>query len=154
MTPIVVRVERVVVVPVDVVWQIVEPAETLPAWLPICDRCEVTGGSGRARRQRMYSRWGRKAAEIDQEVTEYEPSARLSWRHVAERLNGAPAPRLSLEVVMSIELRSVGAGTKVALSARHVPANAWAALMVRWVAVPRERAAFGRALDILAASGG
>ena len=69
MTPLEIRVERVVTIPADVLWQIIEPPENLGAWLPLCERCERLGGEGLGRRQRMYVRWGRKRGEIDQEVT-------------------------------------------------------------------------------------
>ena len=149
-----IRRDRVVVVPADVLWQVIEPAETLPAWLPLCDRCEVLNGTGLGRRQRMYARWGRKNAEIDQEVIEYLPERRLAWKHTAERLGGRPAPRISKDVTVSVELQPAGAGTRVVLSASHVPNGGVAGLMLKLVAAPRIRRAFDRALANLAASGG
>lgn len=149
-----VRREQVIVVPADVLWQIVERAETLPEWLPLCDRCEVLGGEGRGRRQRMYARWGRRTAEIDQEVTEYVPHQRLTWVHTAERVAGRPAPRISKEVSVTIALHPMGAGTKVVLTSINIPNGRLGSLILRLVAAPRIRRAFDRALANLAASGG
>jgi uncharacterized protein YndB with AHSA1/START domain len=149
MQAIEIRRERIVAVPADVLWRVVEPAPTLPSWLPICDRCEVMSGEGRGRRQRMYVRWGGRAAEIDQEVIAYIPDSRLSWKHVDERLNGKPAPRISKEVTVTVELQPVGAGTKVRLISRHVPSGFFGALMLRLVGGPRIRKGFDRALDKL-----
>ena len=142
------------VVPADVLWQIVEPAETLPSWLPVCDRCEVLAGRGLGRRQRMFVRWGRRRAEIDQEVIEYAPPVRLRWKHLEERFGARPAPRFSLETTMAVALRPSGAGTQVVLSSRNVPANPWSALVLRLIAGPRIARAFERALANLAGSGG
>jgi hypothetical protein len=160
MPPIEVRRERLVVVPVDVLWEIVAPAETTSSWLPICDRCEAIAGEGLGRRQRMHVRWGRRDAEIDQEVIEYAPpsgphnraaaSARLRWRQVEERMNGRAAPRISTDVTTTVELHAVGAGTRVVLTSSSTPAGRWSALVLRVVAAPRIRRAFDRALERLA----
>jgi len=152
MDPVEVRVERTIVVPIDVVWQMIEAAETLPSWLPICERCEIVSGTGLGRRQRMHARWGRKATEIDQEVVEYRPLSRLAWKHIAERVDGKPAPRISSEVVVTIDLHPAGAGTRVVLASRNVPSGRAAALMLRAVAAPRIRRSFQKALDNLSGS--
>ena len=153
MDPVEVRVERVVPIPADVLWEIVERAETLASWLPICERCELVGGQGLGRRQRMHARWGRRHVEIDQEVTEYVPVSRLGWRHLAERVGGKPAPRISADVSIAVELHAAGGGTRVVLRSRNVPSGRAAALMLRLVAAPRIRRSFNRALDNLAGSG-
>src|SRR5262249_53860452 len=108
MTPITVRRERIVPLPVDVVWQLIEPAESAPSWLPFAEACRRTSGRGLGRIQRMRVRWGRNVAEIDQEVIAYTPNALLRWKHVAETMNGKPAPQVSKEVVFSAQLESVG----------------------------------------------
>lgn len=102
----------------------------------------------------MYARWGRKIAEIDQEVIEYVPHKRLKWIHTAERVAGRPAPRVSKEVTVSIELEAAGAGTKVMLTSRHLPNGPMGGLILSLVAAPRIRRAFDRALTNLARSGG
>lgn len=153
MKPLEIRRERLVVVPVDVLWQIVEPAATLPSWFPLCDRCDVLSGEGLGRRQRMHSRWGGKASEVDVEMTEYAPPTRLAWRHIGERVGGRPAPRISSVATMTIELHAEGAGTRVVLTSRHVPVAWWAVPLLRLVAAPRIRRAVDQALARLAASG-
>ena len=94
----------------------------------------------------MYVQWGRKAAEIDQEIVEYIPNSRLSWRHVDERLDGKPSPRVSKEVIVTVELQPVGSGTHVVITSSHVPSGVFAALMLRLIGGPRIRRAFDRAL--------
>jgi hypothetical protein len=102
----------------------------------------------------MYARWGRKTAEIDQHVTDYVPHQRLKWTHTAERLAGRPAPRISKEVSVTIELQPAGAGTRVVLTANLVPNGIMGSLVLRLVAARRIRRAFDRALANLAGSGG
>lgn len=146
MKPVDIRREKVLQVPADVLWQIVEPAETLPSWLPMCERCEIVSGAGRGRKQRMYVRWGSRAAEIDQEVVEYLPASRLSWRHLEERLDGKPAPKISREVTVTVDLEPAGSGTRMVLRSRHIPSGAFGALLLRLVGGPRIRKSFDQAL--------
>jgi len=150
---ITVRRERVMSIPADVLWQFIEPARTLPAWLPLADKCEPTSGQGLGRRQRMYAKWGGKTSEIDQEVIAYEPNRLLRWKHLDERMNGKPAPRFSTEVTFTIECESIGPGTRVALESKSVPAGALAAIMLRLVASRRIGKALDRALETLASAG-
>ncbi len=153
MKPLRVRRDRVVVVPPDVVWQIVEPAETLPSWLPLGERCERLSGEGLGRRQRLFTRWGRRHATIDQEVIEYVPGERLAWRHVSEQIDGRPAPAISRETTVRVELRPAGGGTRVVLTADQVPAGFMGGLALRIVGGRRIGRAFDRALARLAGSG-
>jgi len=153
-SPVVVRAERIVTIPADVLWQFVEPAKLLPAWLPLATRCEVLSGQGLGRRQRMHTAWGRKQAQIEQEVIAYEPNKRLGWKHVDERMDGKPAPRISSDVTFTIELESIGPGTRVLLESRNMPANAFAAIVLRLVVARRLRHQFERALDNLERAGG
>jgi uncharacterized protein YndB with AHSA1/START domain len=153
-SPVVIRRERVVQIPPDVLWQFVEPAQTLPAWFPLAARCELLGGTGLGRRQRMHTRWGRKDASIDQEVISYEPARLLRWKHVDERIDGRPAPRISSAVTFSIAMESIGPGTRVVLESTNVPSGPFAAIVLRLVAARRIRKSLDRALDIIAAAGG
>jgi uncharacterized protein YndB with AHSA1/START domain len=151
MSPVVVRRERIISIPADVLWELVEPAENLPAWLPFAARCERIGGEALGRRQRMHARWGRRVAEIDQEVTAYEPGRLIRWTHVDERMNGKPALRISSEVTFTLELESIGPGTRVALESRNVPAGFAASVLLRLVAARRLGRDLDRALDNLSA---
>jgi hypothetical protein len=153
-SPVVVRRERVVQIPPDVLWQFVEPAPALPDWFPLASRCELLSGKGLGRRQRMHTRWGRQDAIIDQEVVAYEPARLLRWKHVDERIDGRPAPRISSAVTVSIEMESIGPGTRVALESNQVPSGFFAAIVLRLVAARRIGKSLDRALDIIAAAGG
>jgi hypothetical protein len=62
-TPLESRREKLIVVPIDVLWQMIEPAENLPAWMPICDRREVVAADGSPRRLQL------RAREIDADMT-------------------------------------------------------------------------------------
>lgn len=78
--------------PVEDVWVVVSDIERTPDWIADVTRAELLEGDGLARRQRMHTRWGRRDAELDQVVTEWDPPHRIAWRHEAERIEGKPAP--------------------------------------------------------------
>jgi uncharacterized protein YndB with AHSA1/START domain len=153
MNPVIVRRTRVVTIPVDVVWQFIEPVDLLPVWLPLANRAEHLDGEGLGRRQRMHSSWRGRANEIDQRVTAYEENRRLAWTHVAERVDGKPAPVISREVTVTVDLDPVGAGTRVTLESRQVPSGVLAGLWLRLFVARRVGRAFDRALQNLASAG-
>jgi hypothetical protein len=66
-------------------------------------------------------------------VTDWEPARRIAWRHEAERLDGRPAPRFAAETLFSIELAEEpgGAGTRVRLRSRQLPASRARGLVMR-----------------------
>jgi len=148
--PVVVRRERVIPIPADVLWGLIEPAETLPSWLPMGASCVRLEGEGLGRTQRLSTRWGRRTVEIDQRVTAYEPNSLLRWVHTDERIDGVPARRWSIEVTMTIRLIPTGPGTRVALESRSVPASPMARVFIRLVAARRIVRAFERGLAALA----
>jgi uncharacterized membrane protein len=150
-TPVVVRRERILTLPADVLWQLIEPVETLPAWLPFVVRSQHLGGKGLGRQQRVWVRLGRRHAEIDQEIVVYRPSQAIGWKHVAERVNNAPA--LSREVTTTVTIESMGPGTRIVLESRHTPASLGAAILLRLVAARRIGKAFDRALRTLGGVG-
>jgi hypothetical protein len=152
--PIEVHRRAVVPIPADVLWQLIEPAEAQPAWLPLGWKCERLGGDGLGREQRLYAKWSGKAAEIDQRVTGYVPNEVLEWTHVAERIDGKPAPIFSRDVRISIELKSVGAGTQVTLRSSQRPVGPLCALLVRFIGARRVARAFDRAFLALSVAGG
>lgn len=122
-------------------------------WLDLAERAEILEGEGPGRRQRLYGHWGRKESQIDQVVTDHEPPRRLAWRHEAERLDGKPAPRFASETRFEIELQPEGAGTRVVLTSRQVPAGPIRGVLMR-VAARRELArrmerSLGRLADAL-----
>ena len=141
-------------IPADVLWQLIEPAQAQPAWLPLGWKCEPLSGEGLGRQQRLYVKWGGRQSEIDQRVTSYVPNEVLEWTHIAERIDGKPAPVFSREVRISIALKSVGLGTQVTLRSSQVPVGPLAAILVRFIAVRRVARAFDRAMLALSVVGG
>jgi uncharacterized protein YndB with AHSA1/START domain len=123
--------ERVVAAPPEAVWPLVDDPEAMGAWFAFADRMELVEGSGVGRRQRLHGHWGGKRSEIDQEVVDYAPGHRLAWRHVAERLDGRPAPRFAAETRFTIELEPVGEGTLVRMRSEQRPASVMRGLVMR-----------------------
>ncbi|HEY6358012.1 MAG TPA: SRPBCC family protein [Vicinamibacterales bacterium] len=149
MTPVVVRRERIVMLPVDVLWQLVEPVEALPAWLPFVIRSQHLGGQGLGRRQRVTWTWGRRRTDIDQEVIDYRPNQTIAWTAVGER-RGPPPTHLSGGVTMRVSMESMGAGTRVVLEAQQTPRSFGAWLGLRLMGRRKILAGFDRALRTLA----
>jgi uncharacterized protein YndB with AHSA1/START domain len=152
--PVVIRRERIITIPVDVVWQLVEPVETLPAWLPFVVRSQHLGGQGLGRRQRVTVTWSRRPVDIDQEVTDYRPNQTLAWTHVAERVGGHGTAPAAGGVTMRVSMESMGPGTRVVIEAQQTPRT-----FGRWLALSltgkrRILSGFDRALRTLASVGG
>ncbi len=110
--------------PVETVWTVVSDADRAAEWFTFADRVEVRSGEGVGQLRTQHGKWGSKKAEIDQEITGFEPNRLFAWRHVAERLNGKPAPRFAASTEFRIELEPDGTATTVRLRSQQVPASA------------------------------
>ena len=123
--------ERDLPAPPERVWPLVSDPDELPRWFGFAERVEVLEGDGVGQKRRQHGHWGKKASEVDQVLTAYEPERRLAWRHLAERLDGKPAPRFAASTDFSIELAPSSAGTHVKLRSVQVPAGRVRGLVMR-----------------------
>jgi uncharacterized protein YndB with AHSA1/START domain len=123
--------ERTVPAPPEAVWPLVSDPELLPRWFGFAERVEVLEGEGAGQLRRQHGHWGRKPSEVDQELTAFDPPKRLAWRHLAERLNGRPAPRFAASTNFAIDLIPEDGGTRVRLSSAQVPASRARGLVMR-----------------------
>jgi uncharacterized protein YndB with AHSA1/START domain len=123
--------ERTVPASPESVWPLVSDPEQLPRWFGFAERIEVLDGEGAGQKRRQHGHWGKKASEVDQELTAYEPPKRLAWRHLAERLNGRPAPRFAASTDFSVELIPEDGRTRVRLTSAQVPASRARGLVMR-----------------------
>lgn len=137
--------------PVEQVWRIVSDPERAPEWFAFAERVEVREGSGVGQLRTQHGRWGRKHAEVDQEITGYEPNRLLAWRHLAERLDGKPAPRFAASTEFRIELEPAGATTTVRLRSRQRPAGPVRGAIMRLFGAKDVARSMERSLDRLAA---
>ncbi len=129
--------ERILDVPLNQVWDLIEPVERLPEWFTGMETAELLAGRGLGRKQLVGGRWGRRRFQIDQTVIRYAPGRRLVWRHDTERLDGKPAPMMSRETEFEIHLRDLAPGTLVQLTSRQIPGNVVKGLLIRLIAAPR-----------------
>ncbi len=120
-------------------------------WFAFADRMELVEGAGVGRRQRMYGHWGRKQSEIDQRVVEYDAGRQLAWEHVAERLDGRPAPRFAASTLFRLTLEPADGGCLVRLESRQVPASRWRGVVIRLFGVREVRQRLRQSADRLAA---
>ncbi|MGM1061260.1 SRPBCC family protein [Saccharothrix sp. Mg75] len=145
----VVRWRRVAASP-ERVWQVVSRAAGAAAWLAGCERVDVTSGAGRGERRTLHGRWDGRASEVDQEVVEFRRPAVIAWRHVAERLDGRPAPRLALRTEFRVELAPTGdGGTVVRLRLLQVPVSALRGVLLSAFGRRRAAVAMDASLDRL-----
>jgi uncharacterized protein YndB with AHSA1/START domain len=118
--------------PPERIWALIDDPAAMGEWFAFADRMELLEGEGLGRRQRLHGHWGRKRSEIDQEIVAHDPPRRVAWRHLAERLNGKPAPRFAAATVFTVELEpSDGGGTRVRMESRQTPAGPIRGLVMR-----------------------
>jgi Polyketide cyclase / dehydrase and lipid transport len=153
MLPLTVRREQIVPIPLDVVWQLIEPASALAVWLPFAERGELVSGEGLGRVQRVWTTAGGGRREVDYEIVEYRPQALLRWRQFGERAGGGPAAGGQTDLILTIRLQSVGPGTLVVLEARVGSSSLLRAIGARLVERRRIAKGFERGLARLAAAG-
>jgi uncharacterized protein YndB with AHSA1/START domain len=123
--------ERRVEAPVSSVWAVVSEAGRAPEWFTFAERVEVRSGDGVGQLRTQHGRWGSRHAEVDQEITQFEPNRLLAWRHLAERLDGKPAPKFAASTEFRIELEPAGEATTVRLTSRQEPASAVKGLVMK-----------------------
>jgi uncharacterized protein YndB with AHSA1/START domain len=136
--------------PTDV-WAVVTAPDRAPEWFTFAERVEVLGGDGLGQRQRQHGRWGKRRAEVDREIIEYDPPRAYGWQHLAERLDGRPAPRFARSTHFQITLEPESGGTLVRLRSRQEPANAVKGLVMRAFGTRDVAAQMDRSLERLAA---
>jgi hypothetical protein len=61
----------------------------------------------------MFSKWGNKEVQIEQEVVEYEPLRLILWKNKIELLYGRKAPLISKQTCFTFKLQPDGNGTNV-----------------------------------------
>jgi uncharacterized membrane protein len=115
--------EGTVAAPQQVVWGLVSSPAEAGEWFAFADSVEVLSGDGVGQLRRQHGRWGGKRAEVDQELTAFAAPELIAWRHVAERLNGKPAPRFARRTEFRIRLAPDGPGTRVRLDYQAEPAG-------------------------------
>lgn len=108
----------------DQVWAIVSDPARAHDWFDFSDRTEVLSGDGVGQKRTQHGHWGRKKSEVDQEITAWEPAKLLAWKHLAERLDGKPAPKFAASTEFRIELDGDGETTTVRLRSLQEPASA------------------------------
>jgi hypothetical protein len=109
---------------VDQVWAIVSDPARAHDWFDFSDRTEVLEGEGVGQKRTQHGHWGSKESEVDQEIIAWEPGRLLAWKHLAERLDGKPAPKFAASTEFRIELAGDDEATTVRLRSLQQPAGA------------------------------
>jgi uncharacterized protein YndB with AHSA1/START domain len=105
------------------VWTLVSTPERLADWLALCDKVELLDGEGLGMKMRLHARprGKRPRAEIDVEVTAFDPPHEIAWRYIEERVGGKPIKRFAKETRFSIKLEPREGNTKVRLHSEQDP---------------------------------
>ncbi|SDZ40500.1 Uncharacterized conserved protein YndB, AHSA1/START domain [Micromonospora pattaloongensis] len=110
--------------PIEAVWEVVQQADQLPAWLAGVRQAEVVSGEGFGRRQRVHAADG---ASLDAEVIAYEPPKLISWRERAEGTGMRAEARTEVQIALTPE----GRGTGVRLTIVRWPSGPVSAALLR-----------------------
>lgn len=94
--------------PIERVWEVVQQADNLPAWLVGVTKAEAVSGAGQGRRQRIHTGDG---SILDAEVIAWREPTLIAWR---ERAEGCGA-RSEARTETHVELAPDGDGTRVRL---------------------------------------
>jgi uncharacterized protein YndB with AHSA1/START domain len=132
------------------VWAIVSDAARAGDWFDFADRTEVVEGAGKGQRRTQYGHWGHRRSEVDQEITEYEPGRLLAWQHLAERIDGKPAPKFAVRTEFRIELTGAGDTTTVRLRSIQVPGGPLKGWLMRRFGTKDVERAMAHSLERLA----
>lgn len=132
------------------VWAIVSDPARAPEWFDFADRTEVLSGEGVGQKRTQHGHWGRRRSEVDQEIIAWEPGRLLAWRHLAERLDGRPAPRFAASTEFRIELSPSEGATTVRLRSLQEPAGPVKGWLMRRMGTKDIERALDRSLDRLA----
>lgn len=138
MTPVIdTEVQGIVTAPPASVWTFVSDPEHLPKWLAMFDKIELLGGEGLGMRLRLHTRprGKRPSAEIDVEVTTFEPPHEIAWRYVEERVGGKPIRRFAKETRFQIKLEPREGNTRVRLRSEQDPRSPFHRIMIETFAV-------------------
>lgn len=108
---------------VDEVWTVVSDAGRAAEWFDFSDRTEILSGEGIGQLRTQHGHWGHRKSEVDQEITECARGKVLAWKHVAERIDGKPAPKFAASTEFRIELDGDTEATTVRLRSLQTPAG-------------------------------
>ncbi|MFI6266471.1 SRPBCC family protein [Micromonospora sp. NPDC051006] len=116
-----------VAAPVEAVWDVVQRAEQLPAWLAGVRAAEVLSGEGFGRRQRVQA--GRGAAH-EAEVIAFQEPTLIGWRERAKGAGARAEARTEIYVQLTPDDEEQG-GTVVRLIVVRWPAGPVKAALLR-----------------------
>ncbi|MEU6074764.1 SRPBCC family protein [Micromonospora sp. NPDC047074] len=116
-----------VVAPVEAVWDVVQRAEQLPAWLAGVRAAEVLSGEGFGRRQLVQA--GRGAAH-EAEVIAFQEPTLIGWRERARGAGARAEARTEIYVQLTANEEEEG-GTIVRLIVVRWPAGPVKAALLR-----------------------
>ena len=153
-----VRVARNIDATLDRVWPLLADARRWPEWMPgvrssvvINDRAEGVG-----RRQHLEITYGDHAGEIDLEITDWVPEAKIGWIHLSDRIHGMDK-QFARDIRTLVTLSPAAGGTAVSFEGTWEPVGLMGRVLSGTLIQSRANSMFQRAaenLERLAGRGG
>ena len=134
--PIIVRKEKIMDYPIKRVWEFIEPAAHIAIWYPDAVYSEKISGESIGRKQLLFLKWGKKEAEIVQEVVEYQENSLIKWKHLRETFDGKESLPLPAESYFSIRLKEQGEKTLLYLESEITPKRSWKTFQIKLLKKP------------------
>ena len=131
------------------IWPFLADASRWPEWMPGAQSSQVTNGkSGLGRRQHLELSWGGHAAEIDLEITEWEPERRIGWVHLSDRVKGIEK-QFARDIRTRVTLTPAANGAEIAFEGSWEPVGFVGKMLGKTVVQSRANAMFDRAAENL-----
>ncbi len=145
-----IHIAREIDAPPERVWRYLADAKRWPDWMPGVTSSEVTNGrpEGAGRRQHLDLAYAGRRAEIDLEITEWEPPRRIGWIHLSERIQGV-GQKLARDIRTSITLTPAVGGTHISFEGSWEPVGLMGKMLGKTLVQSRAEAIFEGAAERL-----
>lgn len=104
------------------VWPYLADARRWPEWMPGLSSSVVTNGKpeGVGRRQRLEIEFGGRRGQVELEITEWQPQARIAWVHLSDRIEGVDK-QFARDIHTRITMSPAAGGTAMSFEGSWEP---------------------------------
>ena len=105
----------------EAIWPDLVDGQRFAEWYAFCDEVEEPAPGTRV----LLGSWGSQRSAVTTEIVTAEQPTRFAWRHVAEELDGRPAPAVAIDTTVEVVLEpAADGGTDVTITSRQRPRGA------------------------------
>ncbi|MEO2108545.1 MAG: SRPBCC family protein [Actinomycetota bacterium] len=132
----------------EAIWPDLVEGQRFAEWYAFCDEVEEPAPGTRV----LLGSWGSQRSAVTTEIVTAEQPTRFAWRHVAEELDGRPAPAVAIDTTVEVVLEpAADGGTDVTITSRQRPRGAVQAIALKLLARRQLGGMLDQSLDMLAA---